>query len=110
MNNQAKPYLVKKFRILLPMLLAIILIISAGYIYYHFTDQDIRNDKYDDLKIIAQFKVNQIEQWSKERYSEAQYFSTDPTLIQFTVDLLEEKNVKTAKSSLEKSLTLMSSL
>ena len=107
MNFTPSSHLIKNSRVSLPLIMLIILIISAGYVYQHITDKNIRSEKYDDLKIITQFKVNQIVEWNAERYSEAQFFSTDPTLIRYTYDLLKGKDVLRTKSSLQKSLSLI---
>ncbi len=107
MNFTPAFHLIKNFRVILPLIMLIILIISAGYVYQHIADENIRREKYDDLKIITQFKVNQIVEWNAERYSEAQFFSTDPTLIRHTSELLKGKDGLRTKSSLQKSLSLI---
>jgi PAS domain S-box-containing protein len=107
MEKESKPTVIKK-RYMFVLAGAIsALIIFGGYLFYSSEVNSIRIAKHQDIQAIAVLKINQIEQWQKERYSEAQFFSTDPTVIQYSLDLLKGRNVIHAKSSLKKSLTLI---
>lgn len=43
----------------------------CGYWFYRHETQAIRSHKYDDLKAIAELKVNQITAWRNDRISDA---------------------------------------
>ncbi|MFA5803476.1 MAG: PAS domain S-box protein [Melioribacteraceae bacterium] len=107
MEKESKPTVIKKRYMFVLAGAMSALIIFGGYLFYTSEVNSIRIAKHQDIQAIAELKINQIEQWRKERYSEAQFFSTDPTVIQYSLDLLEGRNVIHAKSSLKKSLTLI---
>jgi PAS domain S-box-containing protein len=48
-----------------------LLIITAGYFYYRYEINSIREEKYNELKAIAKLKIKQILQWRKERIGDA---------------------------------------
>ncbi|MCX6249163.1 MAG: ATP-binding protein [Bacteroidetes bacterium] len=51
-----------------------ILILLGGYLYFRYETNIIRKDKYNELKAIAELKINQITQWRKERLGDANVF------------------------------------
>ena len=59
----------KKHIIVLITVLSLV-IAAAGYFYYKNQESSIRQQKYNELKAIADLKVNQIEEWIKERKSD----------------------------------------
>jgi len=70
-----KTNLPSKFRlkwqfIVLAVLVSVLLIIG-GFIYYKYEERTIRNEKYNELKAVAELKINQIVQWRKERLGDA---------------------------------------
>lgn len=78
--------------------------IAIGGIYYYKNEKKItRNEKFDELKAIADLKSNQIEQWQQERYSEVTFFSKDNTVIKSTENLLNGN--KSGYSYLKSSLS-----
>lgn len=78
-------------------LLAVTVIASAlltflGYIYYGNEEKIIRDDKYNELNVIAELKINQILQWRNERLVDANVI-TQSTIFQNAVETgLTEKN------------------
>lgn len=58
-------------------LIALVLLLS-GVWFYRQQAQSIRKDKFDDLKSIADLKINQIVQWRQERINDISVNSGDP--------------------------------
>ncbi len=54
---------------------ASIILIVCGSMYYRYEKKLIRNEKYNELKAIAELKINQIVQWRKERIGDANIIS-----------------------------------
>ena len=60
----------KRFLIFLASSICI-LILLGGYFYFRYEENIIRNEKYENLKTIAELKINQITLWRKERLGDA---------------------------------------
>ncbi|HEY6011065.1 MAG TPA: PAS domain S-box protein, partial [Nitrospirota bacterium] len=58
-------------RLILIFLVLAVLIGLAGFLYYDFQKQHIKDNIEDELSAIADLKVNQIAEWRKERLKEA---------------------------------------
>src|SRR4030042_2294943 len=106
MKNQQKYPLMKRQQWLLLSLAVFILIISGGYFYYQYEENSIRQEKYGDLKTIADLKINQITQWRGERLADAHVFAESPFIRQnFQRWLLSKDN--TIEKDLLKRFSLM---
>src|ERR1017187_6224548 len=60
----------KRFFIFLACCLCF-LILLYGYLYFRYEQNSIRRDQYENLKAIAELKINQITQWQLERLADA---------------------------------------
>jgi PAS domain S-box-containing protein len=78
MKVKPKPELLNKNFIYLLISIASILLVTGGYIYYRYEEKKIRSEKYNELKAIAELKINQITQWQKERTGNANSISKSP--------------------------------
>lgn len=76
---------------------------TGGILFYNSERNQIRNEKYNELKAIADLKVNQIEQWYVERLSEAQFFSENEPYIEIAKQVV--KGNSDQKLLLRKSLS-----
>lgn len=69
--------------LLLLVLLLVILLVSFGsYTIYQAQESRIVTEHFEDLRFIAQFKVEQIQQWQHERFLDAEFFSSSPLFQQ----------------------------
>ncbi|MDO9264757.1 MAG: hypothetical protein Q7U02_12375, partial [Desulfosalsimonadaceae bacterium] len=55
-----------------------LVVLSAGYGYFHSETGRIRMEKFADLSAIASLKSSQIKQWRKERLGDATRSATSP--------------------------------
>ncbi|SPD75254.1 Multi-sensor hybrid histidine kinase [uncultured Desulfobacterium sp.] len=53
-----------------------ILLAAGGYWFYCSQARAIRNEKYNDLKTIAELKIGQIIEWRKERLADSRIYSS----------------------------------
>jgi PAS domain S-box-containing protein len=72
MKDQQNKLLLRKQPMLLLSFAVFILIISGGYFYYRYEKKIIRQEQYNNLKTIADLKINQITKWREERLADAQ--------------------------------------
>lgn len=80
-----------------------VLVSLGGYYFYRSERQSIVSSRQSDLKAIAQLKVSQLEQWQKERLSEAVFFSTNQPLIEGALRII--KGDRSAEEYLRQSLS-----
>src|SRR4030042_1227430 len=106
MKNQQKKPLMKRQQMLLLGLGIFILIISGGYFYYRYEKYAIRQEKYSELKTIADLKISQIMQWREERLADAQVFDESPFIRQ-NIQYWLLSNDKTIETDLLKQFSLM---
>jgi len=87
--------------ILLTILLSILLIIG-GFLYYRYEAKTIRNEKYNELRAIAESKIDEIVAWRKERVGDAVIISKS-NLFQTAVEkyLTDKQNPAQKKSVLD---------
>lgn len=86
----------KKFkkRILIPVLLIFsLVIIFIGYKYYKYEERRIIKENVQDLRLIAESKINQIVQFKKERLFDATIISKSPLFRVSVRKFIEEKNL-----------------
>jgi PAS domain S-box-containing protein len=70
MAKKNNSILTNKKQIVALLVILSLVIAAAGYFYYKNQESSIRQQKYNELKAIADLKVNQIEEWIKERKSD----------------------------------------
>ncbi len=73
--------LLKPRTMLVALGFAVVLVVFGGYQFYRSERKSLATSRQSDLKAIALLKVSQLEQWQKERLSEAVFFSTNQPLI-----------------------------
>ncbi|MCF8359980.1 MAG: PAS domain S-box protein [Prolixibacteraceae bacterium] len=81
-----------KYLLLFLFIVLIVFLIVAGYMYYKHEKETSQKDKYNELRAIAQLKTNQLNQWHKERLSEALYFTTNQPYIRYALNILHGKH------------------
>jgi PAS domain S-box-containing protein len=80
--------LTKKSHIIVLITALNLLIAIAGYFYYKSEESSIRQQKYSELKAIADLKVSQIENWIQERRADANVITQSPFFVQGIYDWL----------------------
>jgi PAS domain S-box-containing protein len=91
-----------KKKYLLPLFTGLtgIILITGGYLYYRNVAKTISNERYDELKAIAELKINQLSQWRKERLANINILSKNPDFIRSTEQLAADINLLSAKKNL----------
>jgi PAS domain S-box-containing protein len=83
-----------------------ILLIAGGFVYYRYEAKTIRNEKYNELKVIADLKISQITQWRDERLADVQVFAESPFIQQNILRWLQTKDI-TIRTDLLKRISLI---
>src|ERR1035437_5967509 len=78
MQSKKKSALTSKKHIIALLAILSLVIVAAGYFYYKSEESSIRQQKYNELKTIADLKESQIEQWLKERNSDVKVVIQSP--------------------------------
>jgi PAS domain S-box-containing protein len=91
----------QKVNILLLAATASIFVIVGGYIFFKSESNRIRNEKYLELKAIADLKESQLRDWRKERFADAHHFSISPLYSEAL-----ENYIKSKDTALERSFIL----
>ncbi|MBU2492665.1 MAG: PAS domain S-box protein [Bacteroidetes bacterium] len=81
----------EKKQFLFLTLILTILIIIAGYFYYDKEEKKIRGQKQNELKAIAQLKINQISEWYKDELIDAMAISHNNLLVERIEKYLENQ-------------------
>jgi len=92
MENLKKNSLMKRQHILMLSLTILVLIIAGGYLYYRYEKNAILQEKYMDLKMIADLKTEQIVHWREERLANARILAESPFLRRKIIDWLLSKD------------------
>ena len=87
-----KSYLTKKKDIFIFTAILTILLIIAGYFYYSYEANAIRNEKYTELSGIAELKSKEITNWYIDESEDAGTLSRNPVLLQNIKKWLKRKN------------------
>lgn len=77
----------------------------GSYAYYRSEERVIHTNKQNELSAIAKIKVTQIEQWIKERMSEAEYFSTSIDIKRNITALQANQNINFSQEMLTMTLS-----
>jgi len=86
----------KKQYILISLAVAITAVI-AGFIFFKYEEKNIIENKHQELRAIAELKVNQIERWMEDKIVNADNMSKNPYSIKEIEDLIEEKGAQNLK-------------
>ncbi|MBU2444329.1 MAG: PAS domain S-box protein [Bacteroidetes bacterium] len=87
-----KPLLSKKSHIIAFIAVLGLLIIIGGYLYYLNEERVIRQQKYNDLKVIADLKEDQLVQWHNERVGDAKVITRSYFFIDGVEQWIKNKN------------------
>ncbi|MEW5842092.1 MAG: PAS domain S-box protein [Bacteroidota bacterium] len=69
---------IKKWHVLILIGIISVLLSLGGYLYYLSEEKSIRQFRYDEIKAIAELKVEQITEWYKQRLGDAKVFYGSP--------------------------------
>jgi len=106
MKNRRKFTMLKWQQSLLLGFALFILIIFCGYYYYRYEKTIIRQEKFNNLKFIADLKINQITHWRKERLADAHVFTESPFIRQSIQRWLLSKGKNIEKDLIERILLM----
>jgi PAS domain S-box-containing protein len=98
---------IKKGQLLILAGLVGILLIAGSYIYYRYEERAIRNEKYNELKSIAELKINQIVRWREEIISDAIVFSQRNFIKTSAIQYLDTKGKPTLKGDIFDQLSFL---
>lgn len=98
----------KSARLLLVSLIVIsTIILFLSYWYYHVEKEAFINQKVDQLKSIAEIKIDQIVDWRNERNSDARYLSASLQVNESFHRLMEDPDNKAYRLELFSNLNAM---
>lgn len=73
------------------------MLILAGYLYYKAEYKIIRENAFQKIKTISNFKLQQLAEWKKERTADAIHFSTSPLYAKAVDELIKKPDSSTIK-------------
>lgn len=87
------------YKYLIIVLIVIIsgIIIIAGTLYYNNDKNITRNEKYNELKAIANLKINEFLLWQNERISDAKFISNNYRMV-YDIENLVSGNLNSKKN------------
>lgn len=92
---------IKKWQIISLICMLSILFMIGGYVFYRTETDIIRRSKYEEIKAIAELKIEQILNWRAERISEAEFFANDGDIKKL---LLDKRNLSENQKIFEENL------
>jgi PAS domain S-box-containing protein len=92
MGFKLKEFFSKKGNIIVVAFVITTFLLIGSYFYIRITSQSIQREKENDLRIISEFKINQLVQWHKERNAEAKLISKSRFFIKGLYEWLNKKN------------------
>ena len=107
-NSKMKPQQGQQSWILFALFsLLALLLVAVGWEFYRYQSEAIRQDKTNQLRSIAELKINQLVQWRHERLSDAHSYSSNPFLNQAVRNWVAEPGDMGLKADIETSLQLL---
>lgn len=92
---KAKEKITKQRDFILLIILLSILIITGSYFYLNKRQKIVQMEKHEDLRAIAQLKIDQLVRWHKERIADVKVVSNVPFFIREVEEWLPSKsNIK----------------
>ncbi len=104
MRRANKKILSSKKHIALLIILTGIFITAAGYLYYKNEERFYKQQKYIELKAVADLKEKQIDEWVKKRDSEAKVLTYSPFFVRRLYDWLHSENNERLKAEIVEGL------
>ncbi len=83
-----------------------ILLILATIFYYYYEKSDIRRNTIDDLRTFGVYKVNQIQEWNKERLADANAITSNESFVK-SLELFLRKGDTFNKKIIKDQLSLL---
>ncbi|MDP3912894.1 MAG: PAS domain S-box protein [Bacteroidota bacterium] len=96
----------KKSHFVILGLIISVLLILGGYFYYSHSYRQLRTEKENDLKAIAELKIDQLVQWNKERTANAKVISLSPLFSNGVEKWLLDKRNKKNELNIKERLSL----
>lgn len=100
-------FLISKWHILLLASIVSIVLGVGGIIYYSYSAGQIRTEKENELKAIAELKISQLVQWYKERTADAKVISLSPLFSNGIEKWLQDKSNKKNEQNIKERLSLV---
>jgi len=100
-NTDQNRHLMNRQFVVVFSLILLIIIVSGGYYYYRHERNTIRTEQYNNLRAIADLKINQIIQWRNERLGDAHVLGKSPFIRDKVQDWMNSKDSTAAKDLLE---------
>ncbi|MCL5992031.1 MAG: PAS domain S-box protein [Bacteroidetes bacterium] len=95
----------KKHTVILIICVSVLFVI-CGYIFYNYEATRISEEKHQELKAIADLKIDQIVQWHKERTGDAIGLSKSPLAIMAIQELLVNPNNTSLRKAIKERMIL----
>ncbi|TAL67212.1 MAG: PAS domain S-box protein [Bacteroidetes bacterium] len=83
-----------------------ILFIISGYLYYKYQENNYRTRKHNELKAIADLKIQQLVEWQKEKIGNADVLSKSPFTKKAVNDLIANPNNSSVINALKNRMIL----
>lgn len=96
----------KKPMVFIGFLVSIVIII-AGYFYYTSVKDSFREEKYEELKAIADMKIDQILKWRQERIADAKVISQSAYFEKAVAQWIQSRDNRILRGELKGRLTLV---
>lgn len=104
MKTQTQKLLIKKSPLFFLFAFISVILLIGGHYYFNYSAKQIRGDKENDLKAIAELKISQLVEWHKERTADAIVLSHSPFFIKEVEEWLKNKKDKTRTLDIKKRL------
>ncbi len=92
MGNKSYTILTKKIHVFALAGVIIFLLILGGYFFYLHEANIERDDAFNELKAVAQLKIDQISSWNKERLLDVKALANDHHFVKSVENYLHKRN------------------
>src|SRR5664280_3890318 len=76
-------------------------LIALGILYYCYEAQRIKDDKYEDISVIAKLKADSIQDWRRQRIVDVQRVAVGPLVSREIAPLLHDPMNTSARAALQ---------
>lgn len=84
-----------------------LVLFAAGYIYYDYEESSIRKEKYNELKSVAELKIDQITNWYRDEVEDASIIVRNPVLHSAITNFLKNKSFTSKNNVIEELNSIM---
>jgi len=92
MRAETTTFLLTKRHLLLVISILAVLLAIAGFLYYRYDEDLIRNEKLQELNAIGKLKIDQITQWQKQRFADANVITGSPFFVKAVEEFFSSRN------------------